>query len=1836
MYIGNNYNKPLYPVHVQMSDELFNEEEIEESEEEEDEVSVPVHSTVMRGGEVILSTGEGSTAVGDQGEEEEEEEEEEEGEETMMGMISSEEEEEEEETMMGLISEEEEEEEEEEGTVNQLQRDVLQVQSTAATASYIRVKIPGVEIFTLGLVDSGNTCQNSLISEELMQLMGGTYKNHQQHTLGTAGDRGLTVLGQAKPFSIFLEGIHAELEIQPWVVRGLAHPLNLGMTFLQQYHAVLQTNPRGNRLIIGGGSCQTVPKTSPVLPEIRTDRRFPTSVEDYEEAGTLCWKRRNGARGRSPVQQSYKGRKREHSQGNIYRKECNVVRTVQRVVVPANSLKFIPLRTKGNVQGDVMVDPEMLQGYNRHGLVIPRGVYQCTGGSILVAVVNPEDHEVTIAPFSELASVCAVQETAERLEKLETPGLEGEAVNTTEPEGPGLTDAEKEKFIRKNLRLAENSLLRDRPKLVRGIVKIFLKYWGVLSLNPDDYGKTDLGKFVIKLLPDSEPVRQPRRPMNKEVERALEKQMKTWQEQKIVEPSTSPWASPLVPVKKKDGGIRFCVDYRRLNALTVKDAYPLSNIRTNLESLQGASVYSALDASGAYHNIEVEMDSRDATSFVSPFGSFRFARLPFGLTNAGAAYSRMVAKMLASLPPGYVLAYLDDILIYSHTLEEHLEHLEKVVELHFKAGIKLQPTKTHLFCSQVNYLGHQVSAQGVTMIPEYVQRILDWPIPKTPKELATFLGFTGYYRGFIPTYAKLTCKMNSLKKGKVLEWDQEIQENFEELKQQFQEGRVQSYPRYDSEEPFILTTDWSKDAIAGILSQNQEGEEKFIGAWGRKCSVHERNYPAHKGELLAVVQACKYFQHLLKGKQFLLHTDSSPLKNLTQMKDQSPLFMRWYGQLADFNMKVIHKKGKENINADALSRSAHLPEPTAEEVAEHTDMQGEEVIITFQEPELETPAEVSQVYERISIMELQRLQEEDAVLREVRGWVLAGAVPARREILGQNTELLDYQRLVGPETFQMEEGVLWFTRRLNTPGEANKVRRMCLPPSLRPVMWAICHEHPMVGHRGQETTLRKMADKCFFPGMAGFVRRQNQNCEGCLAKIKHIKPHQKVHFPSLHSSPLEKIYVDLVEMTPTRGGMRYLLTVEDGFTRYLEGIPIPNKEARTVAQALVQQYIQRHGAPVHIHSDNGLEFVNHLWRELCSLLQIQKTCTPPYNPQSNLVERAHRTLGEILRTANIDTADDWDQHVQAAIFCYNTAIHSSTGFTPYQAFFGRAARIPVDLVFPVPEVPGTTLNQHCLEMQEKQLWLYEQVRTKQKAVVERRANLYNPSGLTRLQASDQCWYFCPRTTVRGSKKLRSSWRGPYVVERLIAPSLAVIRNLMDARNREIVVGVDLLRKYTGSRAVRVEEDPENELDDEGDEFQELLGNPEVEHQEEGGLMEQLEPAPAHLLEPLDMILGEDLEPDPMGDPGEEDRDDPDQVRDQLDRAMQDNLEEFEQQNQRGPEDGTPGLRAEAESFHPGGGERGRKSRTRFNHPQFLPYTPPILRHAEPARTSPEDEYEMEDELEPTSDLGAEEEGGVPIRGGPDEGGEVKMGPEQGSVSPGRRGRRAARQSIHQRVSPYYRPRATEGSPSPVRPGERTEELQFPIEDDGGLLPDEDEEMDEPDDPSDPDYRPLDERVPAEKRRAAGFPRHASPYKQNRREAVKRVSWAETDGSPKQSRTGVNSINREQQQEVGDEQEPWEEDEQEQRICAIENPCQVHREWPEYPGKCQPWGQGQCQQAVPCDVHLVWVDYQVCRWTDGTSTDPYLWTASGQGRTVAEALKKPEGQAEDKKMISKDL
>jgi RNase H-like domain found in reverse transcriptase/Reverse transcriptase (RNA-dependent DNA polymerase) len=305
--------------------------------------------------------------------------------------------------------------------------------------------------------------------------------------------------------------------------------------------------------------------------------------------------------------------------------------------------------------------------------------------------------------------------------------------------------------------------------------------------------------------------------------------------------------------------------------------------------------------------------------------------MPFGLSSAGACYSRLVAKALQYLPSDFALAYLDDIILFSKTVKDHLHQLRLVLDLHRQFGMKLKLSKCKVLQEQVEYLDHLVSEDGIQMIPRYVDKILAWPLPQTGKQLKQFLGFIRYYRGFIPDVAELTYEMNEMKKVAKLTWPPAVREKFETLKKRFAEAPLRSYPQYHSAEPFILDTDFSKTSLAAILSQRQGGEEKFIGAGAQKCNKAEQNYPSHKGELAAVVMGLRKFEHILRFKPFVLRTDSKCMQFLDSLKEVRGIYARWLNFIQGFNFQVEHRQGKKNQNADGLSWIADLPSGSEEE-----------------------------------------------------------------------------------------------------------------------------------------------------------------------------------------------------------------------------------------------------------------------------------------------------------------------------------------------------------------------------------------------------------------------------------------------------------------------------------------------------------------------------------------------------------------------------------------------------------------------------------------------------------------------------------------------------------------------------------------------------------------------------------------------------------------------------------------------------------------------------------------------------------------------------------------
>ena len=387
----------------------------------------------------------------------------------------------------------------------------------------------------------------------------------------------------------------------------------------------------------------------------------------------------------------------------------------------------------------------------------------------------------------------------------------------------------------------------------------------------------------------------------------------------VIEHSTPPWSAPVVLVKKKDGTESVCVDYRKLNAITKKDVYPLPRCEEILESLAGTAYFTHLDLVRGYCQIKVADQDRKKTAFSTPDGHYQFTRMPFGLTNAPATFQRAMNTILAGLSWTDCLVYLDDIIVVGKTIEEHNRRLEQVLQRLEAAGLKLNVKKCHLVQEQSVILGHVVSKEGISTDPEKVKMLKEWPIPHNISSLRSFLGCAGYYRQFVPNYARIAEPLYRLeRKGTVFNWNEGCQEAFQILKTRLTTAPILSYPRRDSS--FMLDTDASDSRIGAVLSQCQGKDEKVISYAARSLSKAERNYSTTRKELLALVWAMEHFSPYLIGKQFKARTDHNALRWLQNFKEPKGQVARWIERLAVFDFEIEHRAGRMHGNADGMSR----------------------------------------------------------------------------------------------------------------------------------------------------------------------------------------------------------------------------------------------------------------------------------------------------------------------------------------------------------------------------------------------------------------------------------------------------------------------------------------------------------------------------------------------------------------------------------------------------------------------------------------------------------------------------------------------------------------------------------------------------------------------------------------------------------------------------------------------------------------------------------------------------------------------------------------------------
>ena len=867
-------------------------------------------------------------------------------------------------------------------------------------------------------------------------------------------------------------------------------------------------------------------------------------------------------------------------------------------------------------------------------------------------------------------------------------------------------------------------------------------------------------------------------------------------DQGVIEPSDSPWASPVVLVRKKDGSLRYCIDYRRLNSVTIKDSYPLPRIDESLDSLSNTKYFSTLDLASGYWQIGLDEDAKRKSAFCTTSGLFQFKVMPFGLTNAPATFQRLMERVLAGLQWQICLVYIDDVIIFSQTFEEHLNHLSIVFQRLKEAGLKLKPKKCFLFQKSVKYLGHVVSREGISTDPDKTKAVRDWPNPQDVTDVKKFLGLCSYYRRFVPNFATISKPLTRLtEKNVVFNWGEEEHKSFSTLKDLLISAPIMAYPR--SSESFILDTDASATGIGAVLSQIIDGEERVIAYGSRILTKAERAYCVTRREMLAVVYFSKYFRHYLLGKKFLLRTDHASLRWLKSFKEPEGQVARWLEVLDTFNFDLQHRPGVKHLNADALSRVPcaqcnlqHLEpksrrgRPISQDLADNTPKltcpdsptwrsHGRRVSRLSHARPVQTRAKVSKTAPptvtqssnwlsdcAISKDNIRQAQLADPIISTVLNWVAVGQRPDFDQIRSEGREIKFYFEHFS--SLKVVEGIL--LRELDPPDMTIR-RQICLPPSLQDEALVSCHSSLTAGHFGKAKTLANIKRRFIWFGMHKSVHIFCNQCDTCAKYKSDGKKRRAPLNPQVTGVPMERVCIDLVGPFPESiHGNKYALVVTDYFTKFVEIFALPNQEATSVATVLVKEFFSRYGVPHFLHSDQGTQFESKLFAEVCDLLGISKTRTTPFRPQSDgQSERNIKTLSRMIAMTTQNQVN-WDEQLPFLSMAYRATPQSSTGLSPNFLMFGREISMPVDVMIGPPEDHALSTFDYIKSLQAKLTQAYDLARDNLKSSAARQRKYYNSlSHGSCFNVGDSVWYANKLRRKGISPKLQPKWRGPCLV-----------------------------------------------------------------------------------------------------------------------------------------------------------------------------------------------------------------------------------------------------------------------------------------------------------------------------------------------------------------------------------------------------------------------------------------------------------------------------------------
>ena len=987
-----------------------------------------------------------------------------------------------------------------------------------------------------------------------------------------------------------------------------------------------------------------------------------------------------------------------------------------------------------------------------NGIITPRE-------DMVIQVANLTDRTILIHVGQRLATMTRLTQSQINMIQQGSSSLENAVVKP-------ISDVEPD--------LGNNHLTNHQKEKIKHLIETFPD---VFSEQP---GRTTKLRHTINLIPGSQPVNSPPFRYAPARRQTIEEKLKEMTQQTIIGPSNSPWASPVVLAPKKDGTLRFCVDYRKLNAMTVRDAYPIPRIDDTLDSLQEAKFVSTLDLRSGYWQVEMDKTSREKTAFVTHKGLFEFNVMPYGLTNAPATFQRLMDIVLAGLKWQCCLVYIDDVVIYSPTFEQHLIDLKKVFQALRAANLTLKASKCHFCRREMRYLGHIITQQGIKPDPNLIKSVIDFPQPRKIKDVQSFLGLTGYYRRFIKNYAKIAEPLlkqlrHSQKTNHHLQWSEECTAAVETLKTKLTNAPIMNTPNF--EQPFILELDACEYGLGAVLTQEYDNNKYVIAYASRTLSPAERKYAATEREALAIVWATKHFRAYLEGGKIYIRSDCKALEWMRNAKDVTGRLARWAIKLSAYHIEEIrYRPGKANANADSLSRN-----PLPDEINNSHELSTIETAIN--------------VWENTNILDNIKIEQRaDPKLQHIIEHLETNPSPTFNDKRSPNV-------LINGLLYKIKNSNRHYNQRV-----LGTKHLLVIPKLMQHKLLQWAHDHPTAGHTGQQKTLFRLKARVFWESMRKDVYNYVIACPACQQFKYNNAPMSSPMQLHVVAEPWHTIGIDIMGPFPaTQRKKRFLLVIVDYFTRWIELFPLHSTTSTQIADILTNEVFTRYGLPKFILSDNGPQFVSNMFKSFCETLGIDQKLTANYHPQSNMTERVNRTLKPMIAIYAKQQPHSWDKEVQKLAFAIRTSINETTGETPAFLMFGRDPRGPLDLITgdPIGGPPAMTFEDAQIHEYKTNLinnlrCAYNTVREHSEIEKLNQKTKYDRHTTEReFTVGDLVWVEIPAGRIDDSSlrgKLQARYQGPCRIVHQLAPFTFNVRRISD--NVDLgATNIDRLKHY---------------------------------------------------------------------------------------------------------------------------------------------------------------------------------------------------------------------------------------------------------------------------------------------------------------------------------------------------------------------------------------------------------------------------------------------------------